>query len=119
MFARVSELTVFSSFAVRPVVKMIVDKGPGDHVPIGRIVSIRCTATGFPQPSLEMKKDSAPVHSAKRPRENEIVLTLDDVQPADAGQYVCVASNIADVDRSFTSITVRCKYTYVKKSLEK
>ena len=112
-------MTIFSFFAVPPVVKMIVDKGPGDHVPIGRIISIRCSASGFPPPSLEMKKDSVPVQSAKRPKDNEVVLTLHNVQPADAGQYVCVASNIADVDRSFTSITVRCKYTCLKLSLDK
>eukprot|EP00112_Aurelia_sp_Birch-Aquarium-sp1_P010531 Seg2243.5 transcript_id=Seg2243.5/GoldUCD/mRNA.D3Y31 product=Titin protein_id=Seg2243.5/GoldUCD/D3Y31 len=93
--------------AVPPVVKMIVHKGEGDHVPKGSPIYIRCSASGFPQPSLEMKKGSATLSSTRKLKDNEIILTLPKVQPTDAGLYVCVASNIADVARSFSSITVR------------
>ena len=66
---------------------------------LGGIVTIECTATGKPQPTVEWKKDGVTlslnvVNTATRD-DNTIISTLTtSLASSDAGMYMCIGSNV-------------------------
>lgn len=57
-------------------------------VPLGSSVSLTATASGSPAPTFEWRKNGVAIPGATGQ-----VLTLTDVEPADAGSYTAVATN--------------------------
>ena len=87
-----------------------IKRGGEVDVPKGRDVNLRCQIThGYPTPSIEWEKESKKLPSKLIPP-NEAVLTLVDIQPVNAGRYVCTAKNMAGVHSDDVVITVKCKY---------
>ena len=91
-----------------------IKKGEEIDVPKGRDVDLRCRAAhGYPAPSIEWKKESNKL-SSKLVARNEAVLTLINIQPVNAGRYVCTAKNMAGTHSADVVITVKCKYLLTK-----
>jgi hypothetical protein len=58
------------------------------HVGIGEIISLAVRAAGEPRPSLQWRRDGAPISGA-----TEASFTISSATPGDAGSYDVVASN--------------------------
>ncbi|XP_065938802.1 muscle M-line assembly protein unc-89 isoform X2 [Magallana gigas] len=72
-------------------------KMEGLMVPVGGVVTFKCSASGYPVPKFKWQKDLLDVYQSKRITiENtpgETTLTISDVTRRDGGMYVCVAKN--------------------------
>lgn len=91
-------------------------------VPVGSSVNVTCQATGFPAPEILWKRDGAVtqgdgVWSETAAASGNLlvttsVLTLDDMEVSDEGQYVCVAVTdlFADVEKIVKTIIVYGKH---------
>lgn len=100
-----------SSFtnAVAPAVKIQVKKGDDIDVPKGRDVSLTCEVkNGFPTAKIEWKKDTT-ILKSKMTSPTTSVLDLKDVQPVNAGRYVCTGQNLAGTHSDDVIVTVKCK----------
>lgn len=76
--------------AVRPSIQISIKRDESE-VPKGRDVRLRCQVTsGYPKPSIEWKKDAKRLPS-KQVSSTEADLELNNIQPVDAGRYVCMA----------------------------
>jgi hypothetical protein len=72
----------------KPSAPAIVSQPAGMRASIGEIVALSVQASGEPAPSLQWRKDGAPVTGATDSR-----FTIASATPADAGAYDVVASN--------------------------
>lgn len=72
-------------------------KMEGLMVPVGGVVTFKCSASGYPVPKFKWQKDLLDVYQSNRITiENtpgETTLTISDVTRRDGGMYVCVAKN--------------------------
>ena len=98
-------------YAVRPSIQISIKRDESE-VPKGRDVRLRCQVTlGYPKPSIEWKKDAKRLPS-KQVSSTEADLELNNIQPVDAGRYVCTAKNIAGFTSRDVVITVKCKFSH-------
>lgn len=72
-------------------------KMEGLMVPVGGVVTFKCSASGYPVPKFKWQKDLLDVYQSKRitidNTPGETTLTISDVTRRDGGMYVCVAKN--------------------------
>jgi hypothetical protein len=66
--------------------------------PSGNMVKLKCPAKGDPEPTWEWTKNGKPIErklgEAKAQNKKQTVITLEDLIPADSGQYTCNICNI-------------------------
>ena len=75
-------------------------------------LSLRCDASGFPEPRIGWKKSGINLSDTKQ-------LNITSSNRNDAGEYVCIASNgVRQEKRVRAYVTVQCKsyFQYVLKS---
>ena len=83
----------------------------GHDIAKGSDVELRCLVKhGTPPPKLEWRKDSKILESILQDKPKTALLKLNDIQPQNAGRYVCIATNDAGSVSEDVVITVKCKY---------
>jgi len=65
----------------------------------GNTITIKCNATGIPEPSLQWFKDNKKI-------DNTDVSLKINPQKSDSGVYSCVAENLAGVTKASTKLTI-------------
>lgn len=82
-------------------------------VPAGSAVSLRCAASGVPNPSVRFIRDGLLVTRGVRTTRRFATLTLNNVQNDDTGTYSCVAENIGGAATSSVDVVVARKLVVV------
>ena len=76
----------------------------------GSIATLRCVATGEPDPIQTWTRDGAAVSGARfQISADGRVLTVTAVAMEDGGVYTCHASNAAGIDSTVVTLDVQCK----------
>lgn len=88
--SRGSVVTVSDPAATSVPPTIIAQPAPSQTVPAGNPVNFSVSVAGTPTPSVQWKKDGAPISGA-----TSSTLTINSTALADAGTYVAVASNSA------------------------
>uniref|UniRef100_A0A8C3DQA4 Hemicentin-1 n=1 Tax=Corvus moneduloides TaxID=1196302 RepID=A0A8C3DQA4_CORMO len=90
---------------VPPTIK---SAGPSERaVVLHKPVTLQCTASGIPSPSITWLKDGQPVNTARgNIRASGRVLQLGKALPGDAARYTCVATNAAGEAQQHTRLHV-------------
>ncbi|GFT55266.1 myosin light chain kinase, smooth muscle [Nephila pilipes] len=83
----------------------------------GESVTLKCTISGDPEPQVEWTKNGDVVHSSKeislKYKSGIATLTIEEVYPEDAGEYVCKATN------SIGTVSSKSKLQVLGKSKDK
>ncbi|GBN78554.1 Twitchin [Araneus ventricosus] len=73
----------------------------------GEQVTLKCTVSGDPEPQVEWTKNGKILHSSKeislKYKQGIATLTIEEVYPEDAGEYICKATN------SMGTVSTKCK----------
>ncbi|XP_032409657.1 fibroblast growth factor receptor 2-like isoform X5 [Xiphophorus hellerii] len=69
------------------------------YVPASSTAKFRCSAGGYPQPTLRWLKNGRPLHQEDRMggykvRHQSWTLIMENVMPSDKGNYTCLAENV-------------------------
>ncbi|KAK7488478.1 hypothetical protein BaRGS_00020263, partial [Batillaria attramentaria] len=80
---------------------------------VGTDITLRCVATGQPEPLYEWMRDGRIVQSRNRITVNAGTLTINNVNLQDSGRYDCVAENV--VGRAAKSIFLQVQGTSVSR----
>ncbi|XP_027863263.1 fibroblast growth factor receptor 2 isoform X3 [Xiphophorus couchianus] len=69
------------------------------YVPAATTAKFRCSAGGYPQPTLRWLKNGRPLHQEDRMggykvRHQSWTLIMENVMPSDRGNYTCLAENV-------------------------
>ena len=76
---------------------------------MGKDIKLICNANGFPSPRVYLKKEiSSKVDEIENSLEN-ITYSISNIQPSDAGKFICLAENIAGRVKKEEIVTVSCK----------
>ena len=80
----------------------------------GSLLSLECSADSFPAADINFQKDGSVLTSGGRVRITRSTsggrrLTISDVEAADEGRYLCVATSRAGADSSFIDVVVQGK----------
>ena len=79
---------------------------------MGKDIKLICSAYGFPSPRLYLKKEvSSKVDEIVNSLEN-ITYSVSNIQPSDAGKFICLAENIAGRVKKEETVTVSCKFNF-------
>ncbi|GFU14694.1 twitchin, partial [Nephila pilipes] len=83
----------------------------------GESVTLKCTISGDPEPQVEWTKNGSALHSSKeislKYKSGIATLTIEEVYPEDAGEYVCKATN------SIGTVSTKSKLQVLGKSKDK
>jgi len=82
----------------------------------GENVSLSCSATGNPVPTISWTRAGSPVNPSGRISfsDDKKQLTITNVNRTDSVEYQCVASNSLGNDTSnVVTLNVQCKYIFV------
>ncbi|GFR08100.1 twitchin, partial [Trichonephila clavata] len=83
----------------------------------GESVTLKCTISGDPEPQVEWTKNGKALHSSKeislKYKTGVATLSIEEVYPEDAGEYVCKATN------SIGEVSTKCKLQVQGKSKDK
>jgi len=83
----------------------------------GESVTLKCVVAGDPEPQIEWSKNGSIVHSSKeislKYKAGVATLTIEEVFPEDAGEYICKATNSVGV------ASTKCKLQVSGKSKDK
>lgn len=65
------------------------------YKPAGNLFRMRCAASGFPEPNVTWTKNNESIiaRSSGKVKMNKWAITLDELIPADSGNYTCTACN--------------------------
>uniref|UniRef100_A0AC35U446 Roundabout 2 n=1 Tax=Rhabditophanes sp. KR3021 TaxID=114890 RepID=A0AC35U446_9BILA len=86
---------------------------------IGSSVFFDCQASGDPMPSITFKKNGEPMPVGRAYiHPNNKGLTIQDVQVADAGEYICIAENSAGRIETSGKLKVHSQPKFVKKPID-
>lgn len=100
------------SLSVPPVIKSHLKEYV---VPVDQSVTLRCEAEGYPGPEISWHKDGQQITESLRRRIlSSGALQIVFVQPGDAGQYTCIAANLAGSSSSGMELTVHSKWDYTE-----
>ena len=79
---------------------------------MGKDIELICSANGFPSPRVYLKKEvSSKVDEIENSLEN-ITYSISNIQPSDAGKFICLAENIAGSVKKEETVTVSCKFHF-------
>jgi hemicentin len=70
-------------------------------------VEFSCEAVGYPAPTVEWLKDNQPIQDSRFTVSSNGHLTITPLAFEDAGDYTCIATNLAGVDRKTVSLLVQ------------
>lgn len=78
-----------------PTWKREVDMVRVVYKPSGNIFRMRCAANGFPEPNVTWSKNNQPIvgRSSGKVKTNKWSITLEELIPADSGNYSCKVCN--------------------------
>lgn len=80
---------------------------------MGKDIKLMCSANGFPSPRVYLKKEvNSKVDDIENALEN-ITYSISNIQPSDAGKFVCIAENIAGKVQKEETVTVSCKFHFL------
>ena len=116
-YSSVADITVyvFPQFIARPMDKTVTG---------GNSVTLKCSATGVPQPDISWQKDSGSDFPAARERRMHVdpdtdTYVITNVKAEDMGVYTCSATNLAGSITTNISINVLEIPRFVKPMLNK
>ena len=79
---------------------------------MGKDIKLICSANGFPSPRVYVKKEvHSKVHEIANSLEN-ITYSIPNIQPSDAGIFICLAENIVGKVKKEETVTVSCKFHF-------
>ena len=80
----------------------------------GESVTLCCTATGNPEPTMSWTTNGSPIRSNVRISlsDDKTKLTFTNVKRTDSGEYRCVATNsLGNVSSNVATLDVQCEYS--------
>ena len=96
---------------------MIVTGPQTQNITAGQSFALRCSATGYPVPSIEWTLNGTTYIIADPPfiiitiieglRSNSSVLVVSDAMVNDTGMYQCMATNVVNNDTQDANVTVQ------------
>ncbi|KAL7017811.1 hypothetical protein ACKWTF_010540 [Chironomus riparius] len=79
--------------------------------PSGNMIKLRCPAKGNPEPKWEWIKNGVPIErKLGHVQYNKMAITLEDLIPADSGNYTCIVCNKHDCINFTSKVEVSDRY---------